>query len=171
MDPGQLFYSDAASQLAEINQGLEAAAMYGGVGLLRLPRKAGQSVSTPTDKTKQQTTAAHGHADAANANATVPPPTEAYNRQKHYGKTPTAADRKALGAQSDEVLDHKRPLVEHYYEGNGNGGKPGYLMTDAERKAFAKDRNNMERQKRTDSNKQGGEKSKYSKEKKKQYGL
>jgi len=95
----------------------------------------------------------HGrNKEAAKSNAanepTKPGPTEAYNREKHYGKTPTPADRKALNAQKDEVVDHKRSLVEHYYEGDGKGSKAGYLMTEEERKKFAKDRNNMQTQKR-----------------------
>jgi len=109
--------------------------------------------------------------EAAAVESAVPTPTEAYNRTKHYGRTPTKADRKAMGAQPGEVLDHKTPLVQHYYEGDGKGGKPGHAMTPAERKAYASDRQNMQRQPRKDSNKQGGEMSKYSKEKKKQYGL
>ena len=98
-------------------------------------------------------------------------PTEAYNRRKHYGSTPTKADRKALGAKVGEVVDHIISLVEHYYEGDGKGGKPGYDMTPKERRKFANDRSNMQRQSRSDSNKQGGEKSKYSKKKKKEHGL
>ena len=98
-------------------------------------------------------------------------PTQAYNRQLHYGKTPTAADRKALNATKNDVVDHKRSLVEHYYEGDGKGGKPGYQLTDKERKTFAKDRNNMQLQPKTDSNKQGAEKANYSKQKKKEFGL
>ena len=50
-------------------------------------------------------------------------PTEAYNRTMHYGKTPTAADRNALGATAGTDVDHGIPLVQHYYEGDGQGGK------------------------------------------------
>jgi hypothetical protein len=98
-------------------------------------------------------------------------PKEPYKRGKHYGKTPTAADRKALGAKSDEVLDHTTPLVRHYYEGDGVGGKPGHQMTEAERKAFAKDRSKMQRQKKSESTKQGAEMSRYSREQKKKNNL
>ncbi|GET24694.1 hypothetical protein NT017_10230 [Prolixibacter sp. NT017] len=98
-------------------------------------------------------------------------PTEAYNRSKHYGRTPTAADRKVLGAEKDQVVDHTIPLVQHYYEGDGNGGKPGYAMTPGERKAFAKDRTKMQKQSTRESNSQGGKMSHYSKQQKKKYGL
>jgi RHS repeat-associated protein len=98
-------------------------------------------------------------------------PSEAYNRTKHYGNTPTKADRKALGAGKDEVVDHKRSLVRHYYEGDGKGGKAGHNMTDTQRREFAKDRGNHQKQKREDSNKQGGQESNYSKQKKKEHGL
>src|SRR6266481_9274280 len=54
-------------------------------------------------------------------------PTEAYNRVKHYGRTPTAGDRAAVGGES---VDHDPPLVQRYYEGDAaNGEKPGYQQT------------------------------------------
>ena len=96
-------------------------------------------------------------------------PSEPYSRRKHYGNTPTKSDRNHFGAGSDEVIDHKRPLVKHYYDGDGKGGKPGFRMTPSERKAYAKDRNNMQVQSRSESNSQGGKMSNYSREKKKQY--
>jgi RHS repeat-associated protein len=96
-------------------------------------------------------------------------PAEPYNRRKHYGNTPTKADRKALGTSSDEVVDHKTPLVQHYYEGDGQGGKPGWMMTQDERKAFANDRTNMQKQPRSESNAQGGQTANYSKQKKKEW--
>lgn len=79
----------------------------------------------------------------AETNPTEVKPSEAYNRAKHYGKTPTASDRSALGATSGEYVDHSTPLVKHFYEGDGQGGRPGYQMTQAERKAFANDRSKM----------------------------
>ena len=96
-------------------------------------------------------------------------PKEPYSRRKHYGNTPTKKDREALGATDEEVVDHKRSLVEHYYEGDGNDGIPGHEMTKEERVKFGKDRDNMQNQKRTDSNAQGGEKSSYSKGMKKKF--
>ncbi len=99
-------------------------------------------------------------------------PTEAYNRQKHYGKTPTAADRKAVGAGSGQVADHDPPLVKRYYEGDpARGEKPGYQMTPAERKASGADRSRMTPQPADDSNAQGGQMSQYSKQQKTKYGL
>ena len=50
-------------------------------------------------------------------------PTESYNRLDHYGRTPTAADRQALGAQPGQVVDHEPPLVQRYYEGDPATGR------------------------------------------------
>jgi len=99
-------------------------------------------------------------------------PAEAYNRRKHYGSSPTQADRKAVGAGEGQVADHTPPLVKRYYEGDpATGEKPGFLMTDAERRASAQDRMRMSPQPRSESDKQGGIMSQYSKEKKKEHGL
>lgn len=99
-------------------------------------------------------------------------PTEAYNRAKHYGKTPTQADRTAVGAGKGQVADHDPPLVKRYYEGDPTTGeKPGFQMTDAERRASAQDRTRMKQQPQSESNQQGGKMSQYSKEKKKENGL
>ncbi len=62
------------------------------------------------------------------------PPTEAYDRLKHYGRTPNTAQKKHAGAGM--VFDHDPALVAHYYEGNGQGGLPGYMMSDQERKSY-----------------------------------
>jgi RHS repeat-associated protein len=95
-------------------------------------------------------------------------PTEAYNRLKHYGRTPSKADRKALGAGADEVVDHDPPLVKRYYDGDPSCcEKPGMQMSPAERRASATDRSRMKPQPKTESNRQGAEMSRYSKEKKK----
>ena len=99
-------------------------------------------------------------------------PKEAYNRRKHYGNTPSEADRKAMGAGADEVVDHDPPLVKRYYDGDpARGEKPGYSMTDAERRKSAQDRSRMKPQAKQESNKQGGKMSQYSKKKKKENGL
>jgi hypothetical protein len=96
------------------------------------------------------------------------PPTEPYNRRKHYGNTPTAADRKAVGGSPD----HDPPLVQRYYEGDpATGEPPGYTMTPDERKASAKDRSRMRPATREEQNQQGAEMANYSKKKKKEYGL
>ena len=98
----------------------------------------------------------------------IPAPIEPYNRRKHYGSTPTAADRKEIGGSPD----HDPPLVKRYYEGDPSvGEKPGYLMTPDERKASAKDRNRMKPSTKEAQAKQGGEMARYSKEMKKKYGL
>ncbi len=99
-------------------------------------------------------------------------PTEPYNRKKHYGKTPTQSDRTAIGAGQDEVADHGPPLVKRYYEGDpARGEKPGWQLTEDERRASAGDRSRMQPQPKSESNKQGGEMSRYSREKKKEHGL
>jgi RHS repeat-associated protein len=110
--------------------------------------------------------------DVTNSNASKTGPTEPYNRQKHYGKTPTAADRKAAGAKPDEVLDHTPSLAERYYEGDPSINEPpGYLLTPAQRKTSAGDRSRMPIQPRADSNAQGGRIKKYSQDQKKKHGL
>ncbi len=90
-------------------------------------------------------------------------PTERYNRAKHYGRTPTASDRRALGAGPDEVVDHQPELVKRYYEGDPTTGeKPGYTMTPEERAASGNDRSRMRLQPSTESTAQGGEARSYS---------
>ncbi|WP_447767073.1 DUF6443 domain-containing protein [Sphingobacterium faecium] len=99
-------------------------------------------------------------------------PEKAYNRRKDYGHTPKKSDRKALGAKSDEVVDHDPELVKRWYEGDPKTGeKPGYQMTPEERKESANDRTRMKLQPRSESNKQGGHASQYSKEQKKKFNL
>lgn len=102
----------------------------------------------------------------------VDKPAEPYNRRKHYGNTPTKADRKEMEASPDEVVDHEPELVKRYYEGDSKTGeKPGYQMTPDERKASANDRPRMKLQPRAESNKQGADASRYSREQKKKHGL
>jgi RHS repeat-associated protein len=133
-------------------------------------------VKTTTVTINEQATAANGgnpqasEVNAAN-NTSVPVPQEAYNRSKHYGKTPTSSDRKALAAGTSDDVDHTIPLVKHYYEGDGQGGKPGYQMTTTERKKFAKDRTNMTVKPKGKNRSEGASLSQYSKDKKKQYKL
>jgi RHS repeat-associated protein len=96
-------------------------------------------------------------------------PSEAYNRRAHYGDTPTAADRRAVGGES---VDHHPPLVKRYYEGDpAKGEKPGYKQTPAERRASANDRSRMRPSTKAAQRRQGGEMSQYSKEQKKKNGL
>ena len=105
-------------------------------------------------------------------NAPKQGPTEPYNRTKHYGRTPTAADRKAVGAGSGEVADHNPPLVKRYYEGDpAIGEKPGWQMTAEERAASASDRTRMASQPAVDSHAQGGTMRAYSIQQKKANGL
>jgi hypothetical protein len=95
---------------------------------------------------------------------------EPYERRKHYGRTPTPADRKAFGAGPGQVVDHDPPLVKRYYEGDPNiGEKPGMSMTKAERRASANDRSRMGLQDSTDSNRQGRQMQGYSKQMKEEF--
>ena len=99
-------------------------------------------------------------------------PIEAYNRKKHYGNTPKKSDRNYFKSKSDDVVDHDPPLVQRYYEGDPKTGeKPGFEMTQEERKLSANDRERMGNQPKDESHKQGGEMSNYSKKKKKELGL
>jgi len=99
-------------------------------------------------------------------------PTEPYNRALHYGRTPTRADRAAVGVQEGEVADHAPSLVERYYDGDpSTGERPGYQMTPAERAASAQDRSRMQRQSQSDSNSQGGRLAQYSRQKRKEHDL
>jgi len=98
-------------------------------------------------------------------------PIEPYNRQTHYGKTPKASDRKALGADNQHVVNHEPPLVQRYHEGDPKTGeKPGKNMTPAERRASANDRSRMNLQTNKESAQQGAAMSRYSREKNKQNG-
>lgn len=99
----------------------------------------------------------------------LPPPR--YSRH-YYGQTPTAADRKALGASSSQAVDHDPPLVKRWWEGDpARGEPPGMYQTDAQRKASAADRSRMRLQDRSDSNAQGGEMANYSKRKNREHGI
>ncbi len=92
-------------------------------------------------------------------------PKEAYNRRRHYGNTPTAADRKYFNASSVQDVNHKTPLVKHYYE------QGGHAMTAAQRKQFARDRRNMEAISIRQNRAEGGRLATYSRAIKKKYGL
>jgi RHS repeat-associated protein len=106
---------------------------------------------------------------AADADAAAAKPSEAYNRRAHYGDTPTAADKKAVGGES---VDHDPPLVKRYYEGDAaKGEKPGHQQTPAERKASANDRTRMRPSTKDAQRRQGGQMSNYSKQQKKKNGL
>lgn len=63
-------------------------------------------------------------------------PAEPFNRLKHYGRTPTTAQKNSV--PEGMLFDHDPPLAKHYYEGDGKGGVPGYKMTQAEREAYGK---------------------------------
>ena len=79
-------------------------------------------------------------------------PIEPYDREKHFGHTPTEADRRFFGASPD----HYPALMERYYGIDPSTGRPGYAMTPEERKASAKDRRMMNPLTPGDQNAQGG---------------
>jgi RHS repeat-associated protein len=136
-------------------------------------KKSNKTRSKSRQKSKKAAKATKKRSARKKPTRTAAPkkPPEPYSRKK-YGRTPTASDRKALGARKDEVLDHDPPLVKRYYEGDPKiGEKPGTDMTDAELRASAKDRSRMHRQPRTESNRQGAEMSRYSRAMKKKLGI
>ena len=106
-------------------------------------------------------------------------PSEAYNRKKHYGSTPTKADRKHFGATPAQVVDHGPPLVQRYYESARPvlnaiypwAWKPGYEQSQEERRASGTDRSAMQLQAKAASHQQGAEMSQYSKQMKKYHDL
>ena len=110
---------------------------------------------------------------AAEEEAALPAaPAVPYNRRTHYPNSPTAADRKAVGAGKGQVADHDPPLVKRYYEGDPNmvpPEKPGFQMSAAERAASAADRNRMSPQAAGASNSQGGSMAQYSRQMRKKW--
>ena len=57
-------------------------------------------------------------------------PDSAYDRVNQYGGS-TTPEQQSLAAPFS--FDHDPSLVEHYYEGNGQGGLPGFNLTQTER--------------------------------------
>lgn len=130
---------------------------------MRKAAQAGKRIEGAVDQAKDevQHQAAKGAAKGA--------PTEPYNRRKHYGDTPTTQDRRAVGGES---VDHDPPLVQRYYEGDpARGEPPGFQLSDAERRASAKDRDRMQPSTQDAQRRQGGQMSGYSKGKKQEHGL
>jgi hypothetical protein len=88
--------------------------------------------------------------------AKTPGRQERYNRDVHYPNTPTAADRRALGAGPGQVVDHDPPLVRRWYDGDPAIGElPGRFMTPEQRAASAADRSRMRVMSKTESDRQG----------------
>jgi len=107
--------------------------------------------------------------EAATEEPALTGPSEPYNRRAHYGDTPTAADKKAIGGES---VDHDPSLVQRYYEGDAaRGEQPGYQQTPAQRRASAQDRTRMKPSTKKAQKQQGGRMAQYSRKKKQQYGL
>jgi hypothetical protein len=99
-------------------------------------------------------------------------PTEAYNRLKHYGRSPTKADRAFYGARPGESIDHDPPLVMRYYEGDpALGERPGFELTPEARRGSANDRSRMKIATDAEQDSQGGRMSDYSKKQRQKNGL
>ncbi len=74
--------------------------------------------------------------EAANFKKLTGGPSEAFSRKDHYGRTPTRPQKNSV--PKGMLFDHDPPLGQHYYEGDGQGDKPGYQMTQAERLNYAR---------------------------------
>jgi len=74
--------------------------------------------------------------EAANFKKLTGGPSEAFSRKDHYGRTPTRPQKNSV--PKGMLFDHDPPLGQHYYEGDGQGGKPGYQMTQEERLIYAR---------------------------------
>lgn len=96
-------------------------------------------------------------------------PREPYDRVKHYGNTPTAAQKRAVPKGME--FDHDPMLVQHYYEGPGGGGLPGFNLTPAERKAYAASLSSGKPSAPKPQRRQGGDASVYSKQMKRLFAL
>lgn len=80
-------------------------------------------------------------------------PIEPFNREKHYGKTPTEADKRAIGGSPD----HDPPLSIRYVVGDeASQEPPGYTMTPEERHASGSDRGRMHQSTVPEQKSQGG---------------
>ncbi len=96
-------------------------------------------------------------------------PAEPYDRAKHYGRTPTPEQQAAVPEGME--FDHDPMLVQHYWEGSGDGGLAGHNMTPDERKAFAADVAHGKAATPGDQRRQGAAAAAYSKRKNREYGL
>ena len=143
---GTTLVAAGAATVAGVKQGVG--------GAIEGVKKAGEATAYGVEKGVEATKEAFNraaHGIEKTINTIQGQPTERYNRRKHYGSTPTEADRKAMGGKSP---DHDPPLVKRYYEGDPKRGeKPGYQQTPVERKAGAKDRTRMKPASKSDQNK------------------
>ena len=89
-------------------------------------------------------------------------PRERYDREGHYGVTPTTAQRAAVPPGMS--FDHEPPLVRHYYEGPGDGRLPGYNLTEQERRDYGKSLESGKPATISEQKAQGGRESAYSKQ-------
>jgi len=61
-------------------------------------------------------------------------PEEPYDRVAQYGRTPTPEQQASVPTGME--FDHDPPLVQHWYEGPGDGSLQGFNLTQEEREAF-----------------------------------
>lgn len=66
-------------------------------------------------------------------------PQEPFDRLGRYGRTPNTEQKRFAG--KGNTFDHDPMLCEHYYLGDGKGGRPGYQMTQDERETYGKSLN------------------------------
>ena len=109
-----------------LEEGAEAKAKYGGLT---------PTVPEPPIATQSPNARASAEIEAE-VQRTQPGPSIAFNRDYHYGRTPTRPQKRVVPRGT--LFDHDPPLGQHYYEGDGNGGKPGYQMTQEERLRYAR---------------------------------
>jgi RHS repeat-associated protein len=96
-------------------------------------------------------------------------PDEPYDRVAQYGNTPTAAQRASV--PSGMEFDHNPTLVEHYYEGPGDGSLPGFNLTQTERLQYGASLDSGSAATPAAQRAQGGVAAQYSRQQKIQWGL
>jgi RHS repeat-associated protein len=96
-------------------------------------------------------------------------PDQPYNRTAHYGRTPTTAQQASVPPGME--FDHNPPLVQHYYEGAGNGSLPGFNLTQTERVQYGASLGSGGAATPGAQRAQGGTAAQYSREQKRQWGF
>ena len=96
-------------------------------------------------------------------------PDEPYNRVQQYGYTPTAEQRASVPAGME--FDHDPTLVQHYYEGPGDGSLPGFNLTQTEREAYGASSGSGSAATPAQQRAQGGAAAQYSKQQKNLWGF
>jgi RHS repeat-associated protein len=96
-------------------------------------------------------------------------PDQPYDRVAQYGNTPTAAQRASVPAGME--FDHTPPLVQHYYEGPGDGTLPGFNLTQTERVQYGANLQSGSAATPAAQRAQGGASAQYSRQQKSQWGF